>query len=111
MNLGPARWSARGIFKMVTRLKDTSQYFLTPNNGWYLDTWQPRSVPKSEFDRSAIIPPQFDQRPDLMSFNEYGTPNLWWVFAMRNPDILIDPILDFSAGVEIYIPQNILKTK
>ena len=69
----------------------------------------PRSVPRSEFDKIIKIPPAYDQRPDLMSQNEYGTPRLWWVFAVRNPDKLIDPIQDFVAGLEIYIPPNILK--
>ncbi len=94
---------------MAQNSKDTSQYLTTPIKDWYLDTWVPRSVPKSEYDKIAVIPPEFDQRPDLMSHREYGTPRLWWVFAMRNPDQLIDPIDDFVAGLEIYIPENILK--
>lgn len=94
---------------MANNLKSTSPYYLTPVNGWYLDLWVPRSVIKSDFDKIAIIPPGFDQRPDLMSQQEYGTPRLWWVFAVRNPDIIVDPIGDFLSGLEIYIPQNILK--
>lgn len=94
---------------MAQNSKDTSQYLATPINGWYLDLWVPRSVPKNEFDKIYIIPPGFDQRPDLLSQQEYGTPRLWWVFAMRNPDLIIDPIEDFVAGLEIYIPENILK--
>lgn len=94
---------------MAQSSKDTSQYLSTPIKNWYLDLWVPRSVPKSEFDKIIIIPPKFDQRPDLLSHQEYGTPKLWWVFALRNPDLLNDPINDFVAGLEIYIPENILK--
>jgi hypothetical protein len=94
---------------MAQNSKDTSQYLLTPVKNWYLDLWVPRSVPKSEFDKIAIIPPEYDQRPDLMSYKEYGTAKLWWVFAVRNPDLLNDPIQDFVSGLEIYIPVNILK--
>jgi hypothetical protein len=94
---------------MAKNSKDTSQYLTTPVRDWYLDLWVPRSVPKSDFDKIAIIPPGFDQRPDLMSQQEYGTPRLWWVFAIRNPNIIIDPIEDFLSGLEIYIPENILK--
>lgn len=95
---------------MAKNSKDTSPYLLTPVNGWYLDIMVPRSVPKSDFDKIVTIPPKFDQRPDLMSQQEYGTPRLWWVFSVRNPDVLIDPIGDFTAGLEIYVPDNILKT-
>jgi len=94
---------------MAQNSKDTSQYLSTPVKNWYLDLWVPRSVPKNDFDKIAVIPPEYDQRPDLMSFNEYGTPRLWWVFAIINPDLIQDPINDFVAGLEIYIPENILK--
>lgn len=94
---------------MASNSKDTSPYLLTPIKNWYLDLWVPRQVPKSDFDKIVVIPPEFDQRPDLMSQDQYGTPRLWWVFAVRNPDLIIDPINDFVAGLEIYIPDNILK--
>lgn len=94
---------------MAQDSKETSQYLLTPVKDWYLDIMVPRSVPKSKFDKIIEIPPAYDQRPDLLSQAEYGTPAMWWVFAVRNPDILIDPINDFVAGLEIYVPANILK--
>lgn len=95
---------------MPQNAKSTSQYLATPIKDWYLDLWVPRPVPRSDFDKIVVIPPGFNQRPDLMSQQEYGTPRLWWVFAVRNPDIIIDPIEDFLSGIEIFIPQNILKT-
>ena len=94
---------------MAANSKDTSQYKLTPVKNWYLDLWVPRTVPKNDTDKIVIIPPEFNQRPDLMSNVEYGTPRLWWVFCMRNPDLIIDPINDFVAGLEIYVPINIMK--
>lgn len=94
---------------MAANSKDSSQYYITPVKNWYLDLWAPRDVPKSDFDEIVIIPPEFDQRPDLLSYQKYGTPRLWWVFAIRNPDLIIDPINDFVAGLEIFVPANILK--
>ena len=29
----------------------------------------------------------------------------WWIFAHRNPDIMADPIRDFSAGKVIKLPS------
>ena len=94
---------------MAQNSKDTSQYSLTPVKNWYLDLWVPRTVTASDHEPIITIPPAFDQRPDLLSQQEYGTPKLWWVFAIRNPDLIIDPINDFIAGIEIYVPSNILK--
>lgn len=93
---------------MASSMKDTSQYFNTGIKDWYLDLWQPRKVASSEFDKIIKIPPEYDRRPDMLSHYEYGTPRLWWVFTIRNPDVLVDPIEDFKAGVEIYVPANIL---
>jgi len=94
---------------MAQDSKDTSQYSLTPIKNWYLDLWVPRTVSKNDYDNLIIIPPEFNQRPDLLSQQLYGTPKLWWVFCLRNPDLIIDPINDFVAGLEIYTPDNILK--
>ena len=52
---------------MAYNSKDTSQYLTTPIKNWYLDLWVPRVVPKNDFDKIIIIPPEFDQRPDLLS--------------------------------------------
>lgn len=93
---------------MARNSKETSPYLMTPIVDNYLDIWVPRSVPKSDFDRLFVIPPAFNQRPDLLSQQEYGTPRLWWVFAVRNPDLINDPIEDFVSGLEIFIPENIL---
>ena len=93
---------------MAQNSKSTSQYYSTPVKNWYLDLWVPRAVPSSQFDKIIIIPAAFNQRPDLLSQQEYGTPGLWWVFCIRNPDLINDPINDFIAGLEIYIPTNIL---
>lgn len=94
---------------MANNSKDTSQYLDTPVKDWYLDIMVSRNVPKSAYDKIVRIPPAYDERPDLMSQAEFGTPRLWWVFAVRNPNDIIDPISDFKAGLEIYIPVNILK--
>jgi hypothetical protein len=94
---------------MANNSKPTSQYLLTPIRNWYLDLWIPRSIPKNDFDKIIVIPPAYDRRPDLLSQAEYSTPGLWWVFAMRNPDLMNDPIEDFVAGLEIYVPINILQ--
>lgn len=57
-------------------------------------------------DQTYIIEPAFDQRPDLLSHKLYGTSRLWWIFPLRNPDEIIDPIRDFTTGKEIIIPSK-----
>jgi hypothetical protein len=49
---------------------------------------------------------QYTHRPDLLAYDLYGDHKLWWVFAQRNINELKDPVFDFEAGVEIYLPKG-----
>jgi hypothetical protein len=85
----------------------TSPWFLTDiKNESYLDVYENRPIPKDSNDLLFEITPQYTYRPDLLSFDLYGTPKLWWVFAVRNPDVLKDPVFDFTAGTEIFLPKK-----
>ena len=53
-----------------------------------------------------IIQPKYNKRPDLLAFDMYGSARLWWVFAQRNMDVLVDPVYDLIPGTQIYIPQG-----
>jgi len=59
-----------------------------------------------ENDVLVELPSQFEHRPDLLANEAYGDPRLWWVFAIRNPSVIKDPIYDLVSGVKIYIPQK-----
>lgn len=72
----------------------------------YLDILAIRPVSAEKDDPVYIIEPQYTHRPDLLAFDMYGTPRLWWVFIQRNLDVLQDPIYDFVAGTSIYLPKK-----
>lgn len=61
---------------------------------------------KSTQDELYTIGHGYDERPDLLAYQLYGTSSLWWVFSLRNPDILKDPIRDFKAGTKIMLPAE-----
>ena len=71
-----------------------------------------RPVPAQDDDILYTIEPQYENRPDLLAYDLYGTSKLWWVFTQRNMDILEDPVFDFKAGVKILLPKgsNIKRT-
>ena len=41
-----------------------------------------------------------------MAFELFGSARLWWVFAHYNRDVLLDPIMDFTAGTKIIAPNS-----
>ena len=83
----------------------TSPYQLTGYSHFYLDTMVNRPVPRLADDQYFAITQTYQYRPDLLAFDLYGQPGLWWVFYQRNPNTLTAPPWDFEAGVEIYVPK------
>ena len=66
----------------------------------------PRPITAELDDESYTIERTYAYRPDLLAFDLYGTPRLWWVFAQRNPNEIEDPIYDFKPGVTIQLPKK-----
>lgn len=77
----------------------------------YLDLLEVIPVPQARDDILYEITSPYEFRPDLLAYDLYGSKDLWWVFAQRNLDILKDPIYDFIAGTQIYLPQGELLKK
>lgn len=84
----------------------TSPYFSTPLNNQYLSIMVNRSIPKLADDMQFTITETYNLRPDLLAFDLYEDPGLWWVFAQRNPNSIADPLNDFVTGVTIYLPKK-----
>ena len=95
----------------MTNYSNTSPYFETEMRSTYLDVLNPRTLTIEDDDQSYTIERTYAYRPDLLSYDLYGTPRLWWVFAQRNPDQIEDPIYDFKPGVTVKLPkkENVLK--
>jgi hypothetical protein len=80
------------------------------SDGSYVTRNRLPKIPKDGDDQVYVIPTAYDQRPDLLAHELYGNSRLWWVFQIRNPDQLNDPIRDFRAGLEIRTPpQGVIK--
>jgi hypothetical protein len=89
----------------------TSPYFETGYSQFFLDVMVNRPIPKEDDDLQFIINLTYRYRPDLLAYDLYGTPSLWWVFYQRNPNTLTAPPLDFDVGVQIFLPKiSTLKT-
>ena len=83
----------------------TSPYFNTGITQFYLDVMVNRPIPKLPDDLQFEINQTYQYRPDMLAFDLYETPTLWWVFYQRNPNSLQAPPLDFKIGTRIYLPK------
>lgn len=85
---------------------NSSPYSKTPQTSWYLSHYKSRSIIHSGDDTLYTVSARYEYRPDLLSYDVYGTVGFWWVFMKRNMDVIKDPIFDMKAGISIYIPQR-----
>lgn len=84
----------------------TSPYYLTSiYNNQFLDVMIDRPIPIDPLDQYWEITQTYNLRPDLLAYDLYNDSKLWWVFAQRNPNTLKDPLFDFVAGTQIYLPN------
>ena len=86
-------------------MSDRGIYSKTEVKDFYLDLWVPPTVSAQKTDKMITISPKYHMRPELLSYDLYGTTDSWWVFMVRNPNKINDPINDFVSGLEIYIPS------
>jgi len=88
-----------------------SYLYKTGFNKFYLDV---ASLPKlSDVTGTYIeVPAECENRPDLLSYQQYGTSRLWWVISLANADLLRDPIWDLKSGMRIFVPnKNLLQER
>lgn len=90
---------------MTVNYSRYSPYYSTDQSNGYLDLWSARSIPFQTDDMFVEVQSKYHQRPDLLSYDLYDTVNLWWVFAVRNPETIKDPIFDLVSGSRIYLPK------
>lgn len=85
---------------------NSSPWANTVENDLYLELLEIRPVPSEPDDFLYTIENQYKFRPDLLAYDLYGNPKLWWVFIQRNMNVLKDPVFDFLPGTRIYIPKQ-----
>ena len=91
---------------MAVTYSRTSPYANTDIYGFFLDVAKIPAIPIDAKDVAYQIDAIYQSRPDLLAFDLYGDPALWWVFAIRNPNVLQDPVYDFLPGATIYVPKK-----
>jgi|TARA_B110000285_G_C14698136_1_gene412221 hypothetical protein len=96
---------------MAIEYRQDSPYAQTATRGTYLDIYEHRPIPSYADDVLFTINATYEFRPDLLAYDLYSNQNLWWVFAVRNPNAIEDSIWDFRIGKKIYIPKQDTLTK
>lgn len=89
----------------MTTYSRTSPYYSTPITNGYLDLLEFRDLAVEADDILWTVTKKYEYRPDLLAYDLYQDVGLWWVFAVRNKNIIKDPVFDLTAGSKIYLPK------
>jgi hypothetical protein len=84
----------------------TSPYIKTPIKDNYRDILVKPFIDSSLDDTDYVIEKKYEYRPDRLAYDLYGDESLFFVFQLRNMDLIKDPIFDFKTGVKIKIPTQ-----
>ncbi|MFP3435556.1 hypothetical protein SB781_37985, partial [Paraburkholderia sp. SIMBA_061] len=55
-----------------------SPYYKTKQRSFYLDLWEPRTLPVSDGDEIVEIQQRHKERPDILAYELYGDTRYWW---------------------------------
>lgn len=87
-----------------TQYKKPSPFYTTKQTSWFLEPINFRVIPRDSSDEIIVLEHKYQHRPDLLSYDLYGTPDYWWIFSVVNQDAIKDPIYDMTTGLQIYVP-------
>jgi hypothetical protein len=82
-----------------------SPYSTTSQDLGYLDVINFIDIAAEVDDIQFTITSLYTHRPDLLAYDIYNEPKLWWAFAVRNKETIKDPVFDFVSGKVIYLPK------
>lgn len=68
------------------------------------ETYKRKKFVPSARDQVTVVTPGMEYRPDLMSFDKYGTPDFWWKILEANE---MKDVAEFRAGATIILPENV----
>jgi hypothetical protein len=76
----------------------------TVDLGSRLGWWDRKILPLSDTDVTFVITSKYAKRPDLLSYDLYGTPTLQWLILQYNT--ILDTNTEFVEGISITVPTK-----
>jgi len=83
-----------------------NQYSSTSVTDFYLDNAKfptAEELLRNKTAETIVVDPKFEYRPDLLSYDLYGSSSYWWVIVLLNRTQLQDPIRDLKPGMVLRV--------
>lgn len=88
----------------TSRYTDSDVIYYGDRNALTFTTYKKKDNEEGAGDRFTVVSPGQEYRPDLLSFEAYGTPDFWWRIMEANG---IMDIYEFKSGTNIRLPGNV----
>lgn len=88
----------------TSRYFDSEVIYYGDKNVLTFTTYVKKDNSETPNDRFTVVSPGQEYRPDLLSFEAYGTPDFWWRIMEANG---IMDVFDFKSGTNIRLPGNV----
>lgn len=96
--------SPRRFVTVTSRYADSKVLYYTDRKLLTFNTYKKRPVTLSGKDKFLAVTKKYEYRPDLLSFDAYGTPDFWWKIMEANG---VKDVYEFVAGLNIRLPDSI----
>ena len=94
----------RRFVTVTSRYADAKVIYYTEKKLLTFKTYKKRIYSPDKKDKFTVLTKKFEYRPELLSFEAYGTESFWWKIMEANN---IKDIFDFKAGLNIILPDSI----
>ncbi len=94
----------RQFVPVTSRYANQTVVYYTERKLLTYKTYKKATYTTSQKDRFMVVNKYYEYRPDLVSFDVYGTPDFWWKVLEANN---INDVFNFKAGLNIRLPGSV----
>lgn len=97
--------TSRRLTKGISRYRTQTAIYYGENRLLTFELYKRRNYVPNGQEQVLLITKGVEYRPDLVSYDIYGTPDLWWKILEANK---IKDVYDFKAGKTIILPDEVI---
>lgn len=94
----------RRFVAVTSRYLDQKIVYYTERKLLTYNTYKKKTYEANKRDKFTVLSKKFEYRPDLLSFEAYGTPDFWWKIMEANN---IKDVFAFKAGLNVRLPHSV----
>lgn len=103
MRINKANIPATSLVTGTSRYRASPVVYYGERNIITFETYVRKEYVQSGTENLMLITPGVEYRPDLVSYQKYGTPDYWWFVLQANG---MKDIWEFKAGKTIILPDQ-----